>query len=141
MTSKLNDFIDSFPKGEEPYWRNLIAAMRAEDPERIPTFEDIFSDIFIDAEALLIAKQRGYGPENVAQLGFYGVFSRLASDKIERLKNLMNGRVEKGKVVLEWDDSYDESIEDTLIDIINYAAILIALYRGHWGFPLEDDCD
>lgn len=104
-----------------------------------PTFEDTFDEIYGDALMLLIEKQRAYGPENVAQLGFHGVFSRLASDKVERLRNLMNGRVVRGQIELDWPDTFEESVEDTLVDILNYAAILIALYRGHWGFPLEDE--
>lgn len=139
MGDKIADFADSFPPSERDGWNALLRAIQHEQNNPHPTFEDIFDDIYFDAETLLIAKQRGYGPENIAQLGFYGVFSRLASDKIERLKNLMNGRIEKGRVVLEWDDTHDESVEDTLFDVMNYAAILIALRRGHWGFPLYDE--
>jgi hypothetical protein len=83
-------------------------------------------------------KQEAYGPENVRELGFYGVFSRLASDKVNRLRNLMNGTLENGKISIDWADTNDESVEDTLLDIANYALILVALQRGWWGLPLAD---
>lgn len=101
------------------------------------TFQQVFADIFQEAFDLMIAKHRSYGPANVAELGFHGVFSRLASDKVERLRNAMNGRVVKGKVELDFSETLaDESVDDTLLDCLNYAAILIALKRGLWGRPL-----
>jgi hypothetical protein len=101
-------------------------------------FEDAFSRIFDQAYDLLVEKQEAYGPENVRELGFYGVFSRLASDKVNRLRNLMNGTLENGKISIDWADTNDESVEDTLLDIANYALILVALQRGWWGLPLAD---
>jgi hypothetical protein len=51
----------------------------------------------------------------------------------------MNGRVIDGKVVLsDMDYSTEESLEDTLLDIANYALIAVALRRGLWGRPLEE---
>jgi hypothetical protein len=102
-------------------------------------FEDAFSRIFDQAYDLLVEKQEAYGPENVRELGFYGVFSRLASDKVNRLRNLMNGTLANGKISIDWADTNDESVEDTLLDIANYALILVALQRGWWGLPLADD--
>jgi hypothetical protein len=109
---------------------------------REQTFQEVFRGIFDEAFDLLVAKQRDYGSENVRQLGFYGVFSRLASDKVERLRNLMNGKVVNGRVILnlnETEVATDEALEDTLLDIINYGAILIALKRNVWGRPLGPD--
>ena len=52
----------------------------------------------------------------------------------------MNGRVINGKVELDqMDDVAEESLEDTLLDIANYALIAVALRRGLWGKPLEED--
>ncbi len=52
----------------------------------------------------------------------------------------MNGRVVNGKVELDqMDESTEESLEDTLLDIANYALIAVALRRGTWGKPLEED--
>lgn len=105
-----------------------------------PTFEEVFHGIFKEAFDLLVDKQRSYGPKNVEELGFFGVFSRLASDKVERLRNAMNGKVAKGRVEIDLTETLsDESIEDTLLDLMNYSAILIALKRGLWGLPLEEE--
>lgn len=102
------------------------------------TFDQAFGRIYDQALNILIEKQHSYGPRNVEELGFYGVFSRLSSDKIERIKNALNGKIENGKAIVDIDESLsDESIEDTLIDIMNYAAILIAVRRNQWGLPLE----
>jgi hypothetical protein len=104
------------------------------------SFEDVFEALAKEATDLLVQKQRGYGPKNIEELGFHGVFSRLASDKINRLRNLMNGTVVKGHVVLDFSDGdLDESVEDTLLDIANYALILLALKRGLWGRPLRSE--
>ena len=102
-----------------------------------PTFEDTFHAIFDQAFGILVERQRKYGPENVRSLGTFGVFSRLAFDKIERIKRAMNGRVEHGEIVLEETTDFgDESFEDALFDVANYALILVALRRGVWGRPL-----
>jgi len=104
------------------------------------TFEETFKEIYDEASHLLVERQRKYGPENVRQLGFYGVFGRLADDKVERVRRSINGRIVHGKVELDQMADYsDESLEDALLDILNYAAILLALKRGVWGRPLEED--
>jgi hypothetical protein len=111
-------------------------------PEELETFQSVFRAIFGEAFDLLVAKQRTYGSANVEQLGFYGIFSRLAADKVERLRNLMNGKVVNGRVVIDFaegDFGMNESVEDTIIDIANYAFIMLALKRGLWGKPLGPD--
>jgi hypothetical protein len=105
----------------------------------LPTFEDTFEGIAYECLDLLVSKQRSYGPKNVESLGFFGVFDRLSSDKVERLRNAMQGTVKNGKVEITFAETLaDESIEDTLKDMVNYALILIALKRGQWGRPLRE---
>ena len=105
------------------------------------TFEDVFSGIYSEALEILIERQKKYGPNNIRQLGLYGVFSRLAFDKIERVRRSLNGRVVNGDVILDLggEDFADESFEDALFDIANYALIIIALRRGQWGRPMADE--
>lgn len=104
------------------------------DPE---TFQATFQQIFDEAFRLLVSRQKKYGPENVRSLGFFGVFGRLADDKVERIRRALNGKVVHGKVELEaMQDFQDESVDDSLLDLINYGAILLALKRGQWGKPL-----
>lgn len=94
-------------------------------------FQDYFSSLFQGCWAILIERQRGYGPTNIEALGPHGVFSRLASDKCARVWNSMNGVVDGGKIEIgEW---YNDEVRDALVDIINYAAIMIALGEGNWS--------
>jgi hypothetical protein len=79
-------------------------------------------DVWDRATVLCAAKQRAYGPNNIALFGTPGVVLRM-SDKNERLKNLINN----GGTA-----TADESIDDTYIDLVNYSAIGIATHRGWW---------
>jgi hypothetical protein len=104
-----------------------------------PTFEDIFQGIFGEAFDLLVERQRKYGPENIERLGPFGVFSRLAHDKVERVSRSFRGEIAYGKVLLGKPSEFDdESYEDALLDIANYALIMIAQHRNLWGAPLSD---
>lgn len=102
--------------------------MRYDVPEE---FQDYFFALFEECWQILVDRQRGYGPTNIEALGPHGVFSRLASDKCARVWNSMNGKVSGGKI--EIDDWYDEDVKDALVDIINYAAIMISLGEGKWS--------
>lgn len=104
------------------------------------TFQQTFAPIYGEAFALLVERQRKYGPDNIRSAGLFGVFSRMSNDKIERIRRGMNGRVEHGQVIIEdFSDFGDESFEDALLDIANYALIMLALKRGRWGRPLGDN--
>jgi hypothetical protein len=104
------------------------------------TFEQAFQEIYDEAFKLLCDKQARYGNSNIEQLGLHGVISRIAHDKIARAKKFLNGRIVGGQVFLnEMDDDQEESLEDTLLDIANYALIAVALRRGKWGRPLKVD--
>jgi len=104
------------------------------------TFQAAFDSIFTEAFVLLVDRQRKYGPENVRKLGIFGVFGRLADDKVERIRRALNGRITHGEVTLDdLADFNDESFEDALLDIANYALIIVALKRGLWGLPLDED--
>lgn len=104
------------------------------------SFEAEFQKIYSQAFSLLVLKQRRYGNSNIEQLGLHGVISRISFDKVSRALKFLNGRVVNGKVELDpMDSGADESLEDTLLDIANYALIAVALKRGVWGKPLEDE--
>lgn len=106
------------------------------------TFQDVFDGIAYEALEILYERQRKYGPKNIEQLGLFGVFDRLASDKVERVRKAFNGRLVAGKIELDdFSDFGDESFEDALFDISNYALIMIALRRGLWGKPLREHTD
>jgi hypothetical protein len=74
--------------------------------------------------ALLLKKQQDYGPLNIAHApggAMNGLRVRM-HDKLARLNNL----IDKGNT-----PNY-ESIEDTLIDLANYAIIGLLVQRGQW---------
>jgi hypothetical protein len=105
---------------------------------REPTFQEVFRGIFDETFDLLVERQKKYGPDNIAQQGLFGVFGRISNDKIQRLKRSLNGVVYNGDIVLDAiEDFEDESFEDSLKDVANYALIMLALHRGVWGAPLE----
>lgn len=107
---------------------------------RQETFEQVFDEIYKEAYELLCAKQKRYGNLNIQQLGLHGVISRIAHDKIARAKKFMNGKVIAGQVYLDpVTAETEESLEDTLLDIANYALIAVALQRGLWGRPMQDE--
>lgn len=106
------------------------------------SFEAIFAAIFQRAFELLVQRQRKYGPDNVRKLGLFGLFGRLGDDKMARLKRSFNGRIVNGEVVLEpiQDGKFgDESWTDTVLDAINYPAIMLSVKEGTWGLPLNDE--
>jgi hypothetical protein len=116
-----------------------LANMQPPPTKFYGTFQDVFADIYKEAFDLLVERQRKYGPKNIESLGLFGVFGRLSDDKVERIKRGINGTISHGVVTLtNLDDFDDESFEDALYDIANYALIMIALKRGLWGKPLDD---
>ncbi len=128
-------------------WRKATEAERLQPYQKLinriknPTFEDTFNSIFDEALDLLIQRQRKYGPNNIAQQGMWGVLTRIADDKIARLKRAFNGSITNGKIVLDeiTDPDEEDTFEDACLDVMNYAAILLALYRDEWGRPLEGE--
>jgi hypothetical protein len=95
-------------------------------------FSDYFRSLYAEAHAIMVQRQEGYGPGNIEALGPYGVMSRLASDKCSRIMNEMNGRIVGGKAAVDH-DWFTEGVRDALMDIANYAMIMVALGEGEWS--------
>jgi hypothetical protein len=95
-------------------------------------FTDYFYELSEEAYNILIERQEGYGPSNIEGLGPYGVFSRLALDKCGRIATSLNGTIKSGvpKVSEDW---YNDGVRDALLDISNYAMILISLGENKWS--------
>lgn len=125
----------------------LREAARSRGGQYTDSFEGAFSVIYSEALELLINRQRKYGPENIRQQGIYGVITRIADDKLARVKQSLNGTLENGRLELDPIETKgntgegDDSFEDALLDIANYALIALALHRGEWGKPLIEDMD
>lgn len=82
-------------------------------------------DIFDSAGSLLLTKHRAYGPKNISQApgGPENGLRVRMWDKMARLNHLLdNPNV----------DTNDESLEDTLTDLMNYCAIFIMVRRKQW---------
>lgn len=91
-------------------------------------FEDAIDLLDKEAKEVMVSKQRDYGPGNITAFGEFGVLVRL-NDKVERLKNLLcNNKT-----------PCNEAIEDTWLDIENYAKIARMLRRGIFVLPLADN--
>ena len=65
-------------------------------------------------------KQRDYGSANISVFGEFGVLVRM-TDKMERLKNLW-----------KMSEPKNESIDDSYIDLGNYALIALLVRKGIW---------
>lgn len=77
---------------------------------------------------LLISKQRDYGHGNIMSFGLFGVAVRM-SDKLERLKNLLGRGIEPA----------NETLEDTVMDLVGYATIASMLLGGTFELPLKEN--
>ena len=104
-----------------------------------PECTDALMNNFDRAYDLWTRKQNDYGDSNIRlgldlsssssehsqniKLAQLGVVIRM-NDKISRLINLYKKDLES---------AVDESIEDTALDIMNYANMLMVLKKGKWG--------
>lgn len=108
--------------------RRILAGSTDPRPATTAATRDFISDVWDildDAGNLLIRKHMRYGPNNIA-LAPGGPENGLRVrmwDKMARLNNLLNNPDI---------DPDDESLNDTLIDLLNYCAIFIMVRRGQW---------
>lgn len=92
----------------------------------IKTFEDAIDEILFEMRCTMITKQGDYGPGNIADFGELGVLVR-ANDKVGRLRNLLYENP---------NNPSNESLDDTWLDMANYALIGLMVRRGTWGRPM-----
>ncbi len=81
--------------------------------------------IYEELANILGSKQLDYGPGNINNApggAINGILVRM-NDKMERLKNL---------TYHSEGEPQNESIDDSLIDIANYAVIAMMVRRGSW---------
>lgn len=87
-------------------------------------FEGALDDTFIEAHALLLRKHEDYGPKNIS-LSPGGPLNGLRVrmwDKLARINNLIDNSK----------DPANESLRDSFIDLMNYAAIGLMVIDGKW---------
>lgn len=109
------------------------------------TWDAAVDTFYGQARDIMLDRQAKYGPGNVTAQGLYGIATRLSADKVARLMKALNGRVIAGVVELDPvpDTFSDESFDDTLMDIANYALIAWMLRHDYWALPraLQFDYD
>lgn len=80
--------------------------------------------VYADAEALLLKKHHDYGPKNIALSpggALNGIRVRM-HDKFARINNLLDNNKEPE----------NESLRDSFVDLLNYAAIALMVLDGEW---------
>lgn len=90
----------------------------------IPHFEANLNKTFKEAQDLLLRKHRDYGPNNIA-LAPGGAVNGLRvrmHDKLARINHLVDNN----------QDPANESLRDSFIDLLNYAAIGLMVLDGNW---------
>jgi hypothetical protein len=90
-------------------------------------FEEALDSVLGEMRELMISKQKDYGSKNIMEFGEYGVLVR-ANDKMARLKNLLQAGKEPN----------NESVEDSWLDLANYAVIALMVRRGIFDLPMSD---
>jgi hypothetical protein len=82
------------------------------------SFEVSLDAALSEVRELMVSRHKKYGPGNILRHGEYGVIVRLG-DKYERLDN-------------NREDLADESVDDTVDDVIGYGVIMKMLRAGTW---------
>ncbi len=76
----------------------------------------------------LASKQHDYGTRNIERFGIPGIKVRL-SDKAARFRNLRR----------RGGNARNETVEDTLFDMLGYCIVALMVLRGTFTLPLEAD--
>ena len=87
-------------------------------------FEDEVAAVYAELMKLLLSKHDDYGPKNIADApggAINGLRVRM-HDKLARINNLFDSK----------NEPKHESLEDSFIDMANYAIIGILLLRDKW---------
>jgi hypothetical protein len=80
--------------------------------------------IYVELEELLLSKHKDYGPKNIADApggALNGLRVRM-HDKLARINHLIDNNQE----------ARHEPLEDSFIDLANYAIIALLVLRGKW---------
>jgi len=96
-------------------------------PEQCKMFREVIERMY----STHLDKNQDYSKYNILATGFHGVVTRIW-DKTARLMSLAGFNIGTGEYTGE-KSAKNESIEDTLIDLANYAVIALILRRNKWG--------
>ena len=90
------------------------------------TFREGLSVILDEMADIIMAKQSDYGTRNISEFGELGVLVR-ANDKLARLKHLQQF----------CQAPKNEAVDDTWLDLANYAVLAMMLRRGYFELPFQ----
>lgn len=96
-------------------------------PEQCAEFKSILDGMY----RVHLDKNADYSPMNILATGMVGLMTRIW-DKVARLMNLTGFNIQEGTYG-ETKEPKNESVEDSLLDLANYAVIALILRRGKWG--------
>lgn len=100
--------------------------------EEVKSFEARMEPYYREAFAILCERQRRYGPKNILEAGTWGVLEQL-TNKVERAKAQINGEVVGGRILIdELGVEREAVLRDSILDLVNYSVILLALRDGEW---------
>lgn len=101
-------------------------------------FEQTVMDTFSDALQILLSKHRDYGPLNIANApggALNGLRVRI-HDKTARINHLIDNA--------KYKNPEHESLRDSFLDLMNYAAIALLVIDNKWPTsvePIDDEAD
>ena len=103
-------------------------------------FESDVQDVYLDAQSVLLKKHQDYGPKNISGSPggpLNGLRVRM-HDKLARINNLIDsgahgtsGPAAKG-LPPQSAEPQNESLKDSFLDLMNYAAIAQLVIDGNW---------
>lgn len=99
--------------------------------ERCPKQCESFKKIIEEMYQVHLEKNHDYSPRSILSVGEVGLATRVW-DKVTRLLNLTGFNIETGEYTKPKSPK-NESINDTLLDLANYAIIWKILREGNWG--------
>ena len=115
----------SIPQSDQPTKQAHIT--EAKCPEQVAEFRKIVDEMYY----VHLQKNADYSPYNINGTGAVGLATRLW-DKAARFMSLSGFDIGTGEYTAE-KEAKNESIEDTLIDMANYAIIALIHRRNKWG--------
>lgn len=99
-------------------------------------FESDVNEVYEHAKNILLSKHHDYGPTNIANApggAINGLRVRI-HDKTARINNLIDNNK----------NAQHESLRDSFLDLMNYAAIALLVIDGNWPgaepYEVEADC-
>lgn len=121
------------PYHSRPYEYPSPANNYSTTTNEVSEFEQAVFEVFFTARNVLISKHQDYGSTNIANApggALNGLRVRI-HDKTARINNL----IDSGK------NAQHESLRDSFLDLMNYAAIALLVIDGNWPGVEPDDTE